>query len=107
MVNVIFLTPDGTAHHVEAQAGTTVMEAGRNSNLPGIVAECGGACACATRHVYIAREWLGKLPDKEDMEADMLEFACEPDQASSRLACQIRLDDSLDGLTVRIPENQA
>lgn len=107
MVKLIFQTHDGQEHAVEAKVGTNLMEAARDNNLSGIAAECGGACACATCHVYVAPEWIEKLPEREEMEEDMLDFAWEPDGERSRLSCQIPITESLDGLTVRIPEEHA
>lgn len=106
MVKVTFQTHDGTEFVIDTQPGKTLMEVARKNNLTGILAECGGSCACATCHVYVADGWYEKLPDKDDMESDMLDFAWEPKEAS-RLSCQITLSEKLDGLTVRIPEEQA
>lgn len=105
MTKVSFITYDGVQHDVEADAGSTVMEAAMRNGVPGIEADCGGACACGTCHVYIEAEWLNALPPRVDTEAEMLEFAAYP-QANSRLACQIRLTAALEGLTVRLPVSQ-
>ena len=86
--------------------GLTVMEGARDNNIPGIEADCGGACACSTCHVYVTEAWVEKLPAKDDMEEDMLDFAYEPDPARSRLTCQIKVTDALDGLIVKMPEKQ-
>ena len=67
---------------------------------------CGGACACSTCHVYVDEAWVGKIPAKDDMEEDMLDFAYQPDPAKSRLTCQIKVTDELDGLRVKMPEKQ-
>jgi 2Fe-2S ferredoxin len=75
------------------------------SNVPGIDADCGGACACATCHVYVDDAWLGKAGTPSAMESSMLSFA-ENVESSSRLSCQIKITDALDGLTVRLPESQ-
>ncbi|QIE45240.1 2Fe-2S iron-sulfur cluster binding domain-containing protein [Pseudohalocynthiibacter aestuariivivens] len=106
MPTVTFITPDGVRHDVEVSTGSTVMEAARDYGLPGIDADCGGACACSTCHVYVDADWVEKLPVKEAMEADMLDFAYEPDEMRSRLTCQISLTDAMDGLTVYLPERQ-
>lgn len=106
MVRVTFKTHDGNEHTVEAEQGTSLMEAARDNSIRGIEADCGGACACATCHVYVAKDWVSRLPPKESMEEDMLDFAWEPDPNTSRLSCQIKLLDGLDGLTVQIPEEQ-
>lgn len=105
MVKVIFHTHDSTSFEVEAAPGTTLMQAARDRDVPGIVAECGGACACATCHVHVDEAWLSRLDGPDQMERDMLEFAWEPSGAS-RLSCQITLRNEFDGLTVRIPERQ-
>jgi 2Fe-2S ferredoxin len=84
----------------------TVMEGARDNNIPGIDADCGGACACSTCHAYIAPDWVEKLPKMEAMEEDMLDFAYAPDPARSRLTCQIKVTDDLDGLVVNLPEKQ-
>ena len=81
------------------------MEAAVQNMIPGIDADCGGACACATCHVYVAAEWLPKLKAKDDMEESMLDFA-EDVQENSRLSCQIIMSDELDGITVTTPESQ-
>ena len=106
MATITYIEPDGTAHHVQVAPGLTVMEGARDHGSPGIDAECGGACSCSTCHVYVAPEWLDRLPPKGAVEADMLEFAWEPDRRS-RLTCQIRVSDALDGLVVHLPERQA
>lgn len=105
MVKIVFQTHDGQEHVVEANTGGSLMEAARDNNLPGIAADCGGACACATCQVYVAPEWVEKLPEKDDMETDMLEFAWEPDMELSRLSCQVPVTEALDGLVVKIPED--
>mgnify|MGYP000750703455 CR=1 FL=1 len=92
---------------VEVAEGLTVMEGAVSNNIPGIDADCGGACACSTCHVYIAEDWVEKLPAKEAMEADMLDFAWEPDPVRSRLTCQIKVTDELDGLVVEVADNES
>jgi ferredoxin, 2Fe-2S len=82
-----------------------LMEAARQHGVPGVVAQCGGACACATCHVYIDPAWLAKLQPREDMEEGMLESAWEP-RDNSRLSCQIHITADLDGLEVTVPERQ-
>ena len=106
MPKIIFITPDGERHEVEAENGYSVMEAAINNNIEGIVAECGGACACATCHVYVDDAWTAKVGEAEAMEEDMLDFAYDI-QPGSRLSCQIKVTDELDGLVVRVPERQA
>ena len=106
MAKITYIEHNGTRHTVEVPNGLTVMEGARDNNIPGIEADCGGACACSTCHVYVDPAWVGKLPPVEDMEADMLDFAYEPDPARSRLTCQIKVTDDLDGLVVHMPEKQ-
>ncbi|WP_372893115.1 2Fe-2S iron-sulfur cluster-binding protein [Rhodosalinus sp.] len=106
MAKITYIEHNGTEHVVEVPNGLTVMEGARDNNIPGIEADCGGACACSTCHVYVHPDWVGKLPDKEDMEADMLDFAFQPDPDRSRLTCQLKVSDALDGLVVQMPEKQ-
>lgn len=106
MAKITYVEHDGTEHTVEVANGLTVMEGARDNNIPGIEADCGGACACSTCHVYIHPDWVAKIPPKEDMEEDMLDFAWEPDPVRSRLTCQIKVTDALDGLIVQMPEKQ-
>lgn len=103
---VTYIEHDGKRHVIEVANGLTVMEGARDNGIPGIHADCGGACACSTCHVYVDPLWVEKLPVKEAMEADILDFAYEADADRSRLACQLRVDNSLDGLIVQIPERQ-
>lgn len=105
MPRIIYIAADGTRSEVEGKIGESVMLTAVNNNVPGIVAECGGACSCATCHVHVDPDWYGKLPEPDDMEKDMLEFAMDPDE-TSRLSCQISITEELDGLTVRTPESQ-
>jgi 2Fe-2S ferredoxin len=106
MPKITFIDHGGTARSVEAEAGSTVMEAAIRNGIPGIEAECGGACACATCHVYVADEWTGVVGKPAPMEEDMLDFAFDV-RATSRLSCQIRVSAELDGLTVTTPAKQA
>lgn len=106
MINVTFITAEGREIATEAREGLTLMEAARAANVPGILAECGGACSCSTCHVYVARDWVGKLAPKSDDEADLLDFAYEPDAETSRLSCQVTLSADLDGLRVTVPLQQ-
>ncbi len=105
MVKVTYIEYNGTEHVVEGEPGQTVMETAIKHSVPGIVAECGGACSCATCHVYVDEAWKEKTGSPSPMEEDMLDFAFEV-QPNSRLSCQIRLTPELDGLVVRIPEHQ-
>lgn len=106
MVKITYIEFNGTEHTVDVEVGMTVMEGARDNDIPGIEADCGGACACSTCHVYIDPEWIDKIPEKEDMEEDMLDFAYSPDEKSSRLTCQIQITEEIDGLVVRMPEKQ-
>ncbi len=106
MAKITYIEHNGTEHVVDVANGLTVMEGARDNGIPGIEADCGGACACSTCHVYVAEDWVGKLPEKEAMEADMLDFAFEPDPVRSRLTCQLKVTDALDGLVVTMPEKQ-
>lgn len=105
MAKITFIEHGGTEHTVDAETGMTVMEAAIKNSVPGIEAECGGACACATCHVYVDPAWTEKVGKREDMEEDMLDFAFEVEE-NSRLSCQIKVTDALDGLVVRVPEKQ-
>ena len=105
MPKITFIDSGGTVRSVEAPSGWTVMEAAVKNNVPGIEAECGGACACATCHVYVDEAWRERTGAPQPMEADMLDFASDL-QPSSRLSCQIKVAPDLDGLVVRTPERQ-
>ena len=105
MAKITFKQHNGTEQTIEAAAGVTVMEAAKTNLVPGIEAECGGACACATCHVYIAADWSEKTGKPSDMEEDMLDFAFDV-RETSRLSCQVKVSDELDGLVVEVPEKQ-
>ena len=102
MAKITYNTNDNKTHTVDVQNGLTVMEGAVQNDIPGIDADCGGGMACATCHVYVKEEWLGKLAAKEDGEEDMLDMAFEP-KSNSRLSCQLTVSDDLDGLVVNIP----
>ncbi|KEO60855.1 2Fe-2S iron-sulfur cluster-binding protein [Thioclava indica] len=106
MAKITYIEHTGTRHEIEVKPGMTVMEGARDNGVPGIDADCGGACACSTCHVYVDQDWVDKLPAKDSMEEDMLDFAWNPDPVKSRLTCQIKVTDELDGLIVNIPEKQ-
>lgn len=106
MARITYIEHNGTRHEIEVAPGLTVMEGARDNGVPGIEADCGGACACSTCHVYVDAEWVDKLPPKDAMEADMLDFAWQPDALRSRLTCQIKITPALDGLVVHLPERQ-
>ncbi len=105
MAKITFISSSGQARTVEAEAGATVMETAIKHAVPGIEAECGGACACATCHVYVDDGWTAVVGEPSHMEEDMLDFAYDR-KANSRLSCQIRVSDALDGLVVHTPERQ-
>lgn len=105
MAKITYIEHNGTKHEIEVDNGLSVMEGAINNLIPGIDADCGGACACATCHVYVDDAWLSKTGEIGDMEETMLDFA-EGRQENSRLSCQIKVSDELDGLTVTMPESQ-
>jgi len=105
MAKITFIDQDGEKRTVEAENGSTVMENAIRNDIPGIEAECGGACSCATCHVYVDDAWTDAVGGPEPMEEDMLDFAYEV-RPSSRLSCQIKVSDALDGLVVTTPERQ-
>ena len=105
MTRIIFIEHDSTRHDVDAKDGQSVMEAAVSNMVPGIDADCGGACACATCHVYVKSEWLSKTGAQDEMEISMLDFA-ENVEDNSRLSCQITVSAELDGLTIILPETQ-
>lgn len=105
MPKITYVEQSGTKHEVDVAPGLNLMEGAVNNLVPGIDADCGGACACATCHIYIEPEWAEKAGTKTDMEETMLDFA-EGVQDTSRLACQIKVSEDLDGLVVRLPEAQ-
>ena len=105
MPKVTYITPAGERHEVAVEAGYSVMEGAINNNIDGIVAECGGACACATCHSYIDKAWIDKMPTMDDMEDSMLDAAYER-RSNSRLTCQLEMNDAWDGLIVHVGENE-
>ncbi len=106
MARITYIEFGGKEHVVDVKSGLTVMEGARDNNIPGIEADCGGACACSTCHIFVDNKWYDKLPDVDPMEEDMLDFALEPRPGESRLSCQIKVSDALDGLIVQMPEKQ-
>ena len=105
MVKIVYVQPDSREVAVDAEEGMSVMEAAVKNNVDGIVAECGGACSCATCHAYIDPEWLDAVGPASDDEQDMLEFASDA-RPNSRLTCQIRIAGELEGLKLEIPAEQ-
>lgn len=105
MPKITFIDDDNAARTVEADIGSTVMETAVSNDVPGILATCGGSCACATCHVYVDPEWYQKLPPPALDELDMLDTAHDL-QENSRLSCQIAVTAEIDGLIVRTPQRQ-
>ena len=104
MPKVIYIDPLGERHEEDVDVGFSLMEGAFNQQIPGMVAECGGAAACGTCHSHISRDWLSSLPPIEDLEEGML-CMVEGRQANSRLTCQIHMTDALDGIELRIADN--
>ena len=106
MAKITYIEHNGKSHVVKVPNQLTIMEGAIQNNIPGIDADCGGSCACATCHVYVDEKWFDKLPDIENAEEDMLDMAFEP-KKFSRLGCQITITKDLDGLVVKMPSKQA
>ena len=106
MAKIIYKDFEGNSKTVELENGLSLMEGAIQNEIPGIDADCGGAMACATCHVYIKDEWFNKIPQAEDAEVDMIDMAYEP-KKNSRLSCQIIVNDELDGIEVTTPEKQS
>lgn len=105
MAKITYIEFNGTPHELEVAEGLSVMEGAVKNAVPGIDADCGGACACSTCHVYVDPAWAEKVGKPSEMEEDMLDFAFDV-RENSRLSCQIRVTRELDGLVVRMPEKQ-
>ena len=105
MPKITYIEHSGKLHKVDISNGLTVMEGAVQNNIPGIDADCGGSCACATCHVYVDEKWFNKLSNKESAEEDMLDMAYAPNKFS-RLSCQITVADALNGLVVKMPSKQ-
>ena len=106
MPKITYIEHNGKSHVAEVSNGLSVMEGAVQNNIPGIDADCGGSCACATCHVYVDEKWFSKLPNKENAEEDMLDMAFEPNKFS-RLGCQITITDDLNEMVVKMPSKQA
>ena len=106
MPKITYIEHNGKTHNIEVPNELSVMEGALQNNIPGIDADCGGACACATCHVYVDEKWFDKLPKKSVSEQDMLDMAIEPNKFS-RLGCQIAVSDDLDGMVVKMPSKQS
>ena len=105
MAKITYHTHDNKTHTIDVQNGLTVMEGAIQNDIPGIDADCGGGMACATCHVYVREDWLDKTGQANDLEEDMLDFAVHV-KDNSRLSCQIKVTDDLDGIVLDMPENQ-
>jgi len=105
MAKITFITADGSQTEVVGKNGDSVMVTAVNNGIEGIIAECGGAASCATCHVIVDPQWYAKLPEPQSIEKDMLEFAAERTD-TSRLSCQIKVSDDIDGLVVTVPASQ-
>ena len=105
MAKITYIEHNGKTHTVDVPNGLSVMEGAVQNNIPGIDADCGGSCACATCHVYVDEKWFNKLSKKESAEEDMLDMAYEPNKFS-RLTCQLTVTDELDGLVVKMTSKQ-
>ena len=105
MALIKYIQHNGNEYEVEVAEGNSVMQGAVDNGIDGILAECGGACSCATCHVYVDEAWLSKIPTADDMEEAMVECVLEP-KDNSRLSCQIKVTAELDGLVVRLPESQ-
>jgi len=106
MPKVIYVSAKGDTREVEVPVGSTVMAAALKNGIDGIVAECGGVCMCSTCHVFVDENFFNRLPPAQDTEEAVLEIAAEERQPTSRLSCQIKVTDDLDGLIVRLPQRQ-
>jgi 2Fe-2S ferredoxin len=105
MAKIKYVEFNGKEHLLEVAPGFSVMQGAVANNVRGIIAECGGNCSCATCHVYVDDAWLDRLDKKSEFEAELLEAVCDP-RPNSRLGCQIRVTEELDGLVVRVPAKQ-
>ena len=105
MAKITYIEFNGREHTLEVEPGLSVMQGAVTNNVRGIIAECGGACSCATCHVYVDEAWLDKLNEKSEFEAALLEAVCDP-KANSRLSCQLKVTEELNGLVVRVPAKQ-
>lgn len=105
MAKITYIEANGQQHHVELSDGSSIMEGALANNVPGIDADCGGQCACGTCHVYIEEPWTDKLPRPASQETEMLGFAAAT-RETSRLSCQLTVDQSLDGIVVHLPDGQ-
>ena len=106
MPKITYIEHNGKEHHIEMPIGFSIMEGAIKNSIPGIDADCGGSCACATCHVYVDEKYLNKIPVAQESERDMLDFVNETNN-TSRLSCQIIITNELDGIIVRMPKKQS
>lgn len=106
MPKVTYIEFNGTAHEIDLPVGSSLVEGAVQNDIPGIVAECGGSCMCSTCHVYVDEAFADNLPKKEEEEEEMLEEAVAEIKETSRLSCQLRMTQEMDGIVVRMPESQ-
>jgi 2Fe-2S ferredoxin len=106
MSKITFKQQDGSLTTLEGRVGQSIMELATSSGVAGIDADCGGACACATCHVIVDNDWHARLQEPAGMERDMLDFVVEP-TTTSRLSCQLKITDTMDGLVVSVPSRQS
>jgi|SRR3974390_3504462 2Fe-2S ferredoxin len=105
MTKITYIEFNGKEHVVDAPSGSSVMESAKKNNIPGIDADCGGACSCGTCHVYVDPNWLSRVGGRNPLEEATLDFASNV-ESNSRLSCQIKVTSDLDGLVVRLPQSQ-
>ncbi len=107
MAKITYVLADGTRRDIDASSGASIMETAIRNNVKGIDAECGGCLSCATCHVYVDDTWFAKLPAPEPDEADMLGFVASERKPTSRLSCQLVMNEALDGIVVQVPPAQS
>tara|TARA_Y100001960_G_C14721359_1_gene852556 strand:+ start:1208 stop:1531 length:324 start_codon:yes stop_codon:yes gene_type:complete len=107
MPKVTYIESNGAKHSIEIRRGWNLMQGATLNGITGIDGECGGACACATCHIYVDETFLARLEPPSADEQEMLEFTTSPREFNSRLGCQIEMEDSIDGIVVRLPERQS
>ena len=105
MPTVTYVEANGQSHEIDIASGVSLMQGAVDNMIDGIVAECGGACACATCHCYIDDSWVDKLEPASEMEKDLLDCVTDP-KDNSRLSCQVKMTDALNGLVIHLPESQ-
>ena len=105
MAKITYIENNDKTHTIEVANGLSIMEGAVQNNIPGIDADCGGLCACGTCHVFVEPNWLSKVGERSEMEDSMLEYT-ESVKSNSRLSCQIKISEELEGLTVQLPEEQ-